>query len=95
MIIQAMARFKSEGLNWLSLGLSPLEKLDDNPFRESPDLKRLFTQLYQENQLYAFQGIAQHKRQYPSGVIVPVYFAAEESSGIENISWISLVTVLG
>jgi phosphatidylglycerol lysyltransferase len=85
MIIQAMARFKSEGVKWLSLGLSPLDKLDDNPFRESPDLKRLFTQLYQENQLYAFQGIAQHKRQYPSGVIVPVYFAAEESSGIENI----------
>lgn len=80
-----MVRFKSEGVKWLSLGLSLLEKLDDNPFRESPDLKRLFTQLYQENQLYAFKGISQHKRQYPSGVIVPVYFAAEDSSGIENI----------
>jgi nucleoside-diphosphate-sugar epimerase len=83
-IMAAAKKFKSEGLKKLSLGLSPLYSIEDNPFNEHEVLREVFEQFYEENTLYAFKGIAGHKRKYPATKI-PVYFASRKDSSIEDI----------
>jgi len=76
---------KAEGCDVLALGMSPLFEVEKSEFNDNLDLMRLFQQLYDESELYAFQGIARHKRLYPCRIEEPVYIATEPETTSENI----------
>ena len=65
-ILDAMDKFKSEGKKFLSLGLSPLAKVDDNDeFNHSKLLKAHFQYSFEKaNYLYNFKNLARHKSKY-------------------------------
>jgi phosphatidylglycerol lysyltransferase len=65
-IIEAMEKFKGEGKKWLSLGLSPLHKVDDgDEFKHSKLLKANFQYAFENtNYLYNFKNLARHKSKY-------------------------------
>lgn len=63
-ILEAMKRFHNEGIDSLSLGISPLHNIDAIP-GDNPLIRRLAQLLYQHgNRLYAFQALAYHKSRY-------------------------------
>ncbi len=68
--VEAIDRFKEEGIKYLSLGYSPFHLIDDsNEFNHSKPLKELFKYTYQKcNYMYAFQNLAFHKDRYRPGV---------------------------
>jgi hypothetical protein len=63
-----MEKFKTEGKRELSLGLSPLSKVDDSEFKHSKLLEANFKYAYENaNFLYNFKNLAQHKLKYRPG----------------------------
>lgn len=69
-ILEAMDKFKAEGKKELSLGLSPLAKVDDQgEFTHSKLLAAHFRYAYEKaNYLYNFKNLAQHKLKYRPGM---------------------------
>ena len=65
-ILEAIEVFKKEGRRDLSLGLSPMAKVDDGQeFKHSKLLKAHFQFAYERaNYLYNFKNLARHKNQY-------------------------------
>ena len=65
-IIEALEKFKQEGKKELSLGLSPLAKVDDSQeFKHSKLLKAHFRYAFERaNFLYNFKNLARHKLKY-------------------------------
>lgn len=68
-ILDAMEKFKAEGKRELSLGLSPLAKVDDTgEFKHSKLLTAHFQYAFEKaNYLYNFKNLAQHKLKYRPG----------------------------
>ena len=63
-ILEAMKRFRSEGLEILSLGISPLYALERTA-NESPFMRRVLSWCFHSlDRLYPFQGLANHKKKY-------------------------------
>ena len=63
-ILEAVKTFRSEGLEMLSLGISPLYALERAP-NESPFIRRALSWAFRSlDWLYPFQGLADHKRKY-------------------------------
>lgn len=69
-ILEALEKFKAEGKKELSLGLSPLAKVDDKgEFKHSKLLSAHFKYAFEKaNYLYAFKNLAQHKLKYRPGM---------------------------
>jgi hypothetical protein len=65
-----MEKFKTEGKRELSLGLSPLAKVDDTgEFKHSKLLTAHFQYAFEKaNYLYNFKNLAQHKLKYRPGM---------------------------
>lgn len=65
-ILEALKAFKEEGKRDLSLGFSPMYKVDDgHEFKHSKLLKAHFQFAYEKaNYLYNFKNLARHKSQY-------------------------------
>jgi lysylphosphatidylglycerol synthetase-like protein (DUF2156 family) len=65
-ILEALKTFKEEGKRDLSLGFSPMYKVDDgHEFKHSKLLKAHFQFAYEKaNYLYNFKNLARHKSQY-------------------------------
>lgn len=65
-ILEAIEKFKQEGKRDLSLGLSPLAKVDDSQeFKHSKLLKAHFKYAFERaNFLYNFKNLARHKLKY-------------------------------
>lgn len=65
-ILEAMQQFKQEGVEQISLGLSPLYKVDDGAdFKHSKLLKANFQFAFENaNYLYNFKNLARHKNLY-------------------------------
>jgi lysylphosphatidylglycerol synthetase-like protein (DUF2156 family) len=69
-ILEALEKFKAEGKRELSLGLSPLSKVDDQgEFKHSKLLTAHFQYAFAKaNYLYNFKNLAQHKLKYRPGM---------------------------
>jgi lysylphosphatidylglycerol synthetase-like protein (DUF2156 family) len=69
-ILEAIEKFKAEGKRELSLGLSPLAKVDDQgEFTHSKLLTAHFKYAFERaNYLYNFKNLAQHKLKYRPGM---------------------------
>lgn len=69
-ILEAMRVFKEEGKEILSLGFSPMHKVNDSgEFRYSRALKRIFQFAYDHaNHVYQFRALAFHKNRYRPGL---------------------------
>jgi lysylphosphatidylglycerol synthetase-like protein (DUF2156 family) len=65
-VLEALDKFKAEGKRDLSLGLSPLAKVDDSQeFKHSKLLKAHFKYAFERaNFLYNFKNLARHKLKY-------------------------------
>ena len=74
--VTAIEQFRSEGLQLLATGLSPLSTLDAEPFRASGVITRLLRLMHDHaNFVYAFKGLEFHKKRY-RGVERPVFVAS-------------------
>lgn len=69
-VVHALELFKAEGKQILSMGFSPLARVDDQgEFKYSKLLKAYFQYAYENaNYLYNFKNLAQHKKQYRPGM---------------------------
>jgi phosphatidylglycerol lysyltransferase len=69
-VVHALELFKAEGKLALSMGFSPLARVDDQgEFKYSKLLKAYFQYAYEKaNYLYNFKNLAQHKKQYRPGM---------------------------
>lgn len=85
MVYQAIQHFGRDNVSYVALGMSPLHNVAQSEFNDNPDLARLFEQLYQESELYAFKGLATHKQQYPRRREEPVYIATLRDTAPEDI----------
>jgi nucleoside-diphosphate-sugar epimerase len=93
---EATLTFRNEGVEFISLGLSPLYDLERATWNDNTELKELFEKLYSESELYAFQGIAEHKRRVPDIDEHTVYFAAQPgTTGEDMLHILSAVGLLG
>lgn len=65
-LLEALEKFKAEGLRDLSLGLSPLAKVDDShEFKHSKLLTAILKYAFENaNHVYNFKNLAQHKLKY-------------------------------
>lgn len=74
--MEAMDRFKAEGIESLNLLLAPFEKLDGGSFNDDWGA-RLFFKLSARygNKIYNFKGLSFHKSKY-RGMERPLYFAS-------------------
>lgn len=77
--------FRAEGKRQIALGLSPLHALHDSPFNDDPALLAVFADLAERDDLYAFQGMARHKRDYPDRVERPVFYAGVQEAAGESV----------
>ncbi|MDV2080608.1 DUF2156 domain-containing protein [Marinobacter xestospongiae] len=76
-ILQAMTRFREEGVRELSLGIAPLHGVRACP-GEQPMVRRLAQLFYRHgNRLYAFAPLAYHKSRY-RGRETPWYLCARD-----------------
>ncbi len=65
----AIGVFKEEGVDVLSLGLSPFFDVDDSRYRHSYFMKQVFRFIYEWGEgLYAFKGLSFFKSRYGGGV---------------------------
>ena len=93
---QAALAFRSEGVEFVSLGLSPLHNLGSARWNDNQELRELFEKFYSESILYAFQGTAVQKERFPDIIEQPVYFAAQSGTTGEDLFHImSAVGFLG
>ncbi len=69
-VVHALEIFKTEGKLAMSMGFSPLARVDDQgEFKYSKLLKAYFQYAYEKaNYLYNFKNLAQHKKQYRPGM---------------------------
>lgn len=64
----AIEVFKGEGVEALSLGLSPFFDVDDAEYRHSYFMKQAFRLLYERGgRMYSFKGLSFHKSRYAGG----------------------------
>jgi Phosphatidylglycerol lysyltransferase, C-terminal len=90
-IVEAIARFKAEGMEIVSLGFSPLADVDDNgEFRFSKPLKAIFKYSFDKaNHLYAFKQLSFHKQRYRPGMDgtleVKVYCASKSKLPLRSL----------
>ena len=78
-LLQAAAKFRSEGVPRLSLGIAPMYKVDAEA-GDHANIRRLQQFCYRHaNQLYAFQALAYHKSRY-RGQETPWYFCSRDVS---------------
>lgn len=95
-ILEALKRFRQEGIKELSLGFSPFSKVTDNgAFKCSKPLKELFRFTFEHcNYLYSFKQLAFHKQRYrpelPGARQVKVYCATKSAFPIISIYGIFL-----
>ena len=85
MVFQAIQHFGREHVTYVALGMSPLHNVSKSEFNDNSELTKLFEQLYQESELYAFKGLATHKQQYPCRREDPVYIATVSDTAPEDI----------
>ncbi len=65
MNVTAIEKFKAEGLSIVTLGLSPLSKLEDKDLRFRPALRHVFRFMHKHcNHIYPFKGNFFHKSRY-------------------------------
>lgn len=84
-ILEAMARFHEEGIEYLSLGISPLHNIEAIP-GDKPLIRYVAQRLYRHgNHLYAFQSLAYHKTRY-RGEETRWYLACRETSTLK-VAW--------
>lgn len=90
-ILEAIAKFKSEGIEVLSLGFSPFADINDSgEFRFSKPLKTIFKYCFEKaNYLYAFKQLSFHKQCYRPGmdgtIEVKVYCASKSKLPLHNL----------
>lgn len=66
---EAVAKFRTEGVEILSFGLSPLADIEDTEKIHNPIVASIFRLNYsQGNSMYAYQGLDAHKKAYADGV---------------------------
>jgi lysylphosphatidylglycerol synthetase-like protein (DUF2156 family)/nucleoside-diphosphate-sugar epimerase len=82
---EAARAFQREGVETIALGMSPLYGVRESEFNDNPELTGLFEQLFEESALYAFRGIAKHKREYPCRVEHPVYIATRTQAAADEV----------
>ena len=83
---EAAKTFQQEGgVERIALGMSPLSCVGESEFNDNPELTALFEQLFEESELYAFKGIATHKRRYPCLDEHPVYIATRTPTAADEI----------
>ena len=81
-ILEAMERFHREGIEYLSLGISPLHNIEAIP-GDNPLIRRVAQLLYRHgNRLYAFRSLAYHKTRY-RGEETRWYLASRETSTLK------------
>ena len=84
-ILSAIERFRAEGIEYLSLGISPLHNVRARP-GDSPTIRRTCQMLYKHgNNLYAFKALAYHKTRY-RGEETPLYLATCQTPAIK-VAW--------
>lgn len=84
-ILQAMDRFREEGVPEVSLGIAPLYNVDSLP-GDRPMLRRISQMLYNHgNSLYAFQALGYHKSRYRAQETK--WYMATDSSSVLGIAW--------
>jgi len=76
---------RKEGIERIALGTSPLYDVENSDLNDNPALVRLMRRVYDESELYAFRGIAQHKKGYPCRIEEPVYIATERDATEESV----------
>jgi phosphatidylglycerol lysyltransferase len=76
-VLGAMEEFRREGLQWLTLGLSPFAEIAVPPELDSSPPTRWIFRIWRNygNWLYNFRGVSFHKRFYP-GEQRPAYFCS-------------------
>jgi phosphatidylglycerol lysyltransferase len=90
-IVEAIAKFKSEGKRFLSLGFSPFAEVNDcGEFRFSKVLREVFKYSFENaNYLYAFKQLSFHKQRYRPGLEgteeVKVYCASRSSLPLRSL----------
>jgi lysylphosphatidylglycerol synthetase-like protein (DUF2156 family) len=82
---EAAKLFRREGVERIALGMSPLFDVRNSEFDDNPEMTALFEQLFEESALYAFQGIARHKREYPCRIEHPVFIATRTPAAAEEV----------
>ncbi len=66
---RAIERFKAEGVEVLSLGLSPFFEVEDSSYRHSFFMKQVFRFLYEcGGGIYSFKGLSFFKSRYAGGI---------------------------
>ncbi|RMF15158.1 MAG: DUF2156 domain-containing protein [Gammaproteobacteria bacterium] len=84
-LLQALKRFRQEGIRRVSLGIAPLDQLQPHP-QQSGMLYRLGQFMYRYgNGLYAFQALAYHKSRY-RGHTEP-WFLCTPSKNALKVTW--------
>ena len=83
--LEALKKFKQEGAQFISLGLSPLHDLDNSPYNDNVELKEFSKSMYNKSKFYAFRGTGRHKEKYPALIKHDVFFACQPSTTIEGI----------
>lgn len=63
-ILEAMKQFRAEGIEWVSLGISPLHNVQQMA-GDRPIIRKICQSLYEYgNKFYAFKALAYHKTRY-------------------------------
>lgn len=84
-IIEAMNRFREEGIRELSLGISPLHGVQAME-GDRPLIRRVSQLVYEHgNRLYAFKALSYHKTRY-RGRETKWYLATDQSS-VPRVAW--------
>ncbi len=84
-ILEAMECFHREGIEYLSLGISPLHNIEAIP-GDNPLIRHVAQFLYRHgNRLYAFRSLAYHKTRY-RGEETRWYLASRETSTLK-VAW--------
>ena len=78
-LIHAMNKFHTEGIQSVSLGLSPLYKLKNYPTQNKFTLKALRFTFKHLNFIYPFKGNASHKKKF-DGKANNIYFSSKNNS---------------
>ncbi|MDX5298710.1 MAG: DUF2156 domain-containing protein, partial [Gammaproteobacteria bacterium] len=87
-VLEAMERFRHEGVEWLSLGISPLHNVQAVP-GDRPGIRAVCKMLYEKgNKFYAFKALAYHKSRY-RGEESKWYLATDDIS-VVKVAWTML-----
>ena len=86
MILEAMKKFKEEGIEFVSLGMSPLFMIQSHPkHNKNQQTQKALKYTYENlNYIYPFQGNASHKQKF-AGNQRQVYIAATEGNNLWQV----------